>query len=173
MPKNGSIHARAARGNNHTVAIEPSAEVLAIEQSMKDLAEHLKVARTRDRYRAELRDFLKRRPLITRKVLRAMIDELPDDRPKRGKKAVKSRKVSMHNRPKPQNAKIAAAIQKGREAKGLSRTELAEKLGVHGSNITWWEGAKGKPSDEVWPKIERVLGVKLPPQLQLNGHTAP
>ena len=142
-------------------------------QAMNELQERLKIERTKSAALVELRAFLSKRPLLTRGVLWGFVKSLPDDRPKRGKKAVKSRKVSMHNRPKPQNAKIAAAIQKGREAKGLSRTELAEKLGVHGSNITWWEGAKGKPNDEVWPKIERVLGVKLPPQLQLNGHTAP
>ena len=171
MPKTGSIHARAERGNNHTVSIEPSAEVIAIEQSMKDLAEHLKVARTRDRYRAELRDFLKRRPLITRKVLRSMIDELPDDRPKRGKKAVKSNKMSTHNRPQPQNAKIAAAIEKARTDKGLTREALADKLGVGTATISWWETGKGKPNARVQPKVERVLGVKV--AQFANGHAAP
>jgi ribosome-binding protein aMBF1 (putative translation factor) len=155
MPKTGSIHARAERGNNHTVKIERSEEAARIEAAMAELAERLKIERTRDRFRAELVEFLARRPLLTKKVLSKFVAAMPDNRPRRGKSAVTS---SLATKPK---GVLGKAINKAREAKGLTRAELAEKAGCHGSSVGYWEAGRGAPGPELRSKLSKVLGIDV------------
>jgi DNA-binding transcriptional regulator YiaG len=157
-----------------TTKIEPSEAETRILQAMNELQERLKIERTKSAALVELRAFVEKRPLLTRDVLWGFVKSLPSSTAKRGKKAVKSKHgMSRHNQAKPENAKVAAAIEKAREDKGLSRSALAEKLGVNVANVHWWEKAKGNPSAEFRPKIERVLGIKLPERPKANGHAAP
>jgi DNA-binding transcriptional regulator YiaG len=146
----------------------PSEAETRILQAMNELQERLKIERTKSAALVELRAFVEKRPLLTRHVLWGFVKSLPDDKAKRGKRAVKS--TLTKNKPKPENAKIAAAITRGREDKGLSRKALADKLGMNEANVHWWEKAKGKPSPEFRAKVERALGIKLP---QPNGHASP
>ncbi|MGH8021011.1 MAG: helix-turn-helix domain-containing protein [Opitutaceae bacterium] len=46
-----------------------------------------------------------------------------------------------------------------REAAGITQQQLAAKLGVHHSNIAFWERATNPPRGEVLPKLAEALGV--------------
>jgi len=48
-----------------------------------------------------------------------------------------------------------------REAAGLTQTQLAGKLGVQQSNITFWERWDKPPRGEVLPKLADALGVSV------------
>lgn len=48
-----------------------------------------------------------------------------------------------------------------REAAGLTQQQLAGKLGVHHSNIAFWERAGKPPRGDVLPKLAAALGVTL------------
>ena len=57
-----------------------------------------------------------------------------------------------------------------REAVGLTQQQLAEKLGVPQSNITFWERSEKPPRGEVLPKLAAALNVSAD---QLLGLTPP
>jgi transcriptional regulator with XRE-family HTH domain len=48
-----------------------------------------------------------------------------------------------------------------REKAGISQRELARLLGVHHSNVSFWERSGVPPRSEVLPKIAQVLGVSV------------
>jgi transcriptional regulator with XRE-family HTH domain len=48
-----------------------------------------------------------------------------------------------------------------RQAAGLTQIQLAEKLGVHPSNIGFWELSGTPPRGEVLPKMAHTLGVSV------------
>ncbi len=48
-----------------------------------------------------------------------------------------------------------------REKAGLTQKALAERLGVHQSNIAFWERWEKPPRGDVLPKLAEVLGVSL------------
>ena len=48
-----------------------------------------------------------------------------------------------------------------REAAGLTQQTLAERLGVHQSNIAFWERWDKPPRGEVLPKLADALGVSI------------
>jgi transcriptional regulator with XRE-family HTH domain len=48
-----------------------------------------------------------------------------------------------------------------RQAAGLTQMQLAEKLGVHHSNIAFWELTGTPPRGEVLPKLAHTLGVSI------------
>jgi transcriptional regulator with XRE-family HTH domain len=48
-----------------------------------------------------------------------------------------------------------------RQAAGLTQIQLAEKLGVHPSNIGFWELSGTPPRGEVLPKMANALGVSV------------
>ena len=48
-----------------------------------------------------------------------------------------------------------------REASGLSQRELAERLGVHHSNIGFWESGAVPPRSEVLVPMAQILGASL------------
>lgn len=165
-----------------TPKIEPSEAETRILQAMNELQERLKIERTKSAAIVELRAFLDKRPSLTRTALWAFVRSLPDDqRRKVGKRAVKSRKGvgSGNNHPirQPPVGILGIAINKAREAKGLSRTDLADKIGCHNSLIGHWERAKGKPGAELRPKIAKTLGIDVEAliarETKPNGHAAP
>lgn len=57
-----------------------------------------------------------------------------------------------------------------REAAGLTQQQLAGKLGVQQSNITFWERWDKPPRGEVLPKLADALGVSVD---ELLGVTPP
>jgi len=57
-----------------------------------------------------------------------------------------------------------------RQAAGLTQMGLAEKLGVHHSNIAFWELSGTPPRGEVLPKMAHALGVSVD---ELLGVTPP
>jgi transcriptional regulator with XRE-family HTH domain len=57
-----------------------------------------------------------------------------------------------------------------RQAAGLTQIQLADKLGVHPSNIGFWELSGTPPRGEVLPKMANALGVSVD---ALLGVTAP
>jgi len=48
-----------------------------------------------------------------------------------------------------------------RQAAGLTQTQLAEHIGVHPSNVGFWELSGTPPRGEVLPKMAAVLGVSV------------
>jgi len=48
-----------------------------------------------------------------------------------------------------------------RQAAGLTQIQLADKLGVHPSNIGFWELSGTPPRGEVLPKLADTLGVSV------------
>lgn len=48
-----------------------------------------------------------------------------------------------------------------REAAGLTQKQLAKKLGVHHSNIAFWERSDKPPRGDVLPDLAAALGVTL------------
>jgi transcriptional regulator with XRE-family HTH domain len=48
-----------------------------------------------------------------------------------------------------------------REAAGLTQIQLAERIGVHPSNIGFWELSGTPPRGEVLPKMAHALGVSV------------
>jgi transcriptional regulator with XRE-family HTH domain len=48
-----------------------------------------------------------------------------------------------------------------RQAAGLTQMQLADKLGVHHSNIAFWELTGTPPRGEVLPQMARALGVSV------------
>lgn len=57
-----------------------------------------------------------------------------------------------------------------RKAAGLSQNQLADKLGVPQSNISFWEQWEKPPRGEVLPKLAESLGVSMD---ELLNFTAP
>lgn len=48
-----------------------------------------------------------------------------------------------------------------REATGLSQRELARQLGVHHSNLGYWERSGNLPGSDVLPTLAKILGVEV------------
>ena len=61
-----------------------------------------------------------------------------------------------------------AAIRELREKRGLTQSELAEKLSVSDKTISKWETAKGYPDITLLEPIAAVLGVSVPELLSGN-----
>jgi len=58
-----------------------------------------------------------------------------------------------------------------REAAGLTQKQLAKKLGVHHSNIAFWERSNKPPRGDVLPNLASTLGVSL--DVLLNAKKSP
>jgi transcriptional regulator with XRE-family HTH domain len=56
-----------------------------------------------------------------------------------------------------------------REAAGLSQTDLAAKLGVSQSNVSFWESWDKPPRGEVLPKIAAAVGASVDELLGLKA----
>ena len=50
-------------------------------------------------------------------------------------------------------------LRKFRERQGLSREELAIRLGVTGMTVYRWEAGQRMPRQKHWPKIKEVANV--------------
>lgn len=55
----------------------------------------------------------------------------------------------------------AASIRNLREAKGMTQTELAEKLGVTGKAVSRWETAKGLPDISLLEPLAAALDISV------------
>jgi len=56
---------------------------------------------------------------------------------------------------------LAQHLASLRQAAGLSQAQLAQRLGVHPSNIGFWELSGTPPRGEVLPALARALGVTI------------
>jgi transcriptional regulator with XRE-family HTH domain len=70
----------------------------------------------------------------------------------------------------PQFAKFVTAH---REALGLSRNRLAKEVGVHRSNVTYWESGEGLPMASVLEPLARALKVSYEDLFALAGYAHP
>ena len=61
----------------------------------------------------------------------------------------------------PQYAAAGQRIRRLREAKGLSRRELANQLNVNVTSLVGWEGGKHLPRDGVRLRLSRMLGIDI------------
>ena len=57
--------------------------------------------------------------------------------------------------------KQGARLRALREAAGLSQRDLAGQLGIHHSNIGYWERSGQPPRSDLLPAMARVLGVNV------------
>jgi len=55
----------------------------------------------------------------------------------------------------------SAKFRKLREATGLSQRELARQLGVHHSNLSYWERTGNLPGSDLLPQLAKILGVDV------------
>ena len=70
-------------------------------------------------------------------------------------------------RPRPEYGHHLARL---REAAGLTQAQLAQRLGIHQSNIAFWERCDKPPRGEVLPQMAAALGVSID---ELLGVTTP
>lgn len=56
---------------------------------------------------------------------------------------------------------MAQRLVELRQAAGLTQVQLAEQLGVHHSNIAFWELSGTPPRGEILPKMAHALGVSV------------
>lgn len=68
-------------------------------------------------------------------------------------------------RPQPE---MGAHLAQLREAAGLTQKQLAEKLDVPLSNITFWERSDKPPRAEMLPKMAQAFGVSVDALLKLQ-----
>lgn len=66
--------------------------------------------------------------------------------------------------------KFGSRLAASRRAAGLSQNDLAAKLGVPQSNISFWERGEKPPRGEILPQLAATLGVSLD---ELLGVTPP
>jgi transcriptional regulator with XRE-family HTH domain len=57
--------------------------------------------------------------------------------------------------------RIGARIRAARERQRLTRAELAERVGVSGPAVTWWEQGKQAPKTDTLPAVARALRIPL------------
>lgn len=55
----------------------------------------------------------------------------------------------------------ASRLTSLREKVGISQRELARQLGVHHSNVSFWERSGNMPTAEVLPALAKVLGLTV------------
>jgi transcriptional regulator with XRE-family HTH domain len=75
--------------------------------------------------------------------------------------------TGMRKKDRPPLAKHLAQL---REAAGLTQAQLGERVGVHSSNIAFWELSGTPPRGEVLPKLAQALNVTID---ELLGATPP
>jgi transcriptional regulator with XRE-family HTH domain len=56
-----------------------------------------------------------------------------------------------------------------REVTGLSQRELARQLGVHHSNLGYWEKSGNLPGSDVLPQLAKILGITVEDLLSEGG----
>jgi transcriptional regulator with XRE-family HTH domain len=56
-----------------------------------------------------------------------------------------------------------------REVTGLSQRELARQLGVHHSNLGYWEKSGNLPGSDVLPQLAKILGITVEQLLSEGG----
>jgi transcriptional regulator with XRE-family HTH domain len=65
--------------------------------------------------------------------------------------------------------KVTSHLKSLRVAAGLSQRELARVLGVHHSNVGFWERTGTPPRSDLLPPIARALGVSVDALLGGSG----
>jgi len=65
---------------------------------------------------------------------------------------------------------LARHLLELRQAAGLTQMQLAEKVGVHHSNIAFWELSGTPPRGEVLPMLAEALGVTIDVLLNVAPH---
>lgn len=56
---------------------------------------------------------------------------------------------------------LHANIKHLREARGLTQTDLAEKLGIDKSNVWHWENGFSRPDHDILPALARALRTSI------------
>ncbi|MDX2227286.1 MAG: helix-turn-helix transcriptional regulator [Verrucomicrobiae bacterium] len=72
-------------------------------------------------------------------------------------------------KPKAHRPPLDQHIASLREAAGLSQAQLAHLVGVHHSNIGFWEVSGTAPRGEVLPKLAKALGVSVDEFLKVES----
>ena len=57
---------------------------------------------------------------------------------------------------------LSRAIQQGRQAKGMTQKQLAQKINEKATVVAQYEQGKAIPNNAIIRKMERALGTKLP-----------
>jgi len=64
-----------------------------------------------------------------------------------------------NERPRKSGETIMSLLRRYRLAAGLTQTQLAKRLDVVPSSVSFWESGKSLPSAGMYPKLARILGV--------------
>jgi transcriptional regulator with XRE-family HTH domain len=73
----------------------------------------------------------------------------------------------------PTHPQFARFLTKHRKACGLSKSELAREVGVHRSNVTFWEYGKVLPKVNVLERLARALHVSYEDLFAMAGYANP
>lgn len=145
--------------------IEPSSATRRLTAYLQGLEERLKVERARDRVRAELTAFVAKRPLLLRKDVVAVANQM---KPERAAKPVKGRVSRGRVNGKPAKGKVGKAIRAARKAANLTTVQLGEKVGCSAALISLWEKGEGAPKGDKLVALSKALG--RPQGAFANGH---
>ncbi len=66
------------------------------------------------------------------------------------------------------NEQFPALLKAAREARHLSKAELAARVGVTGQRIESWEGGSTRPSPDKWVRLANALGTTV--DELIHGH---
>ena len=127
-----------------------------IDRAIAELTERRKAEVDNEKTRDELRAFLAKRPFLNCIEVMRIAQAMPLVRVvgKRGK-PVRSLHAGRSTN------SVGTEIKTAREAKGLSRDELAKKLGVHNSSVGYWERGQGWPDPKHHKKLSALLNIPV------------
>jgi ribosome-binding protein aMBF1 (putative translation factor) len=121
-----------------------------VQHKIEELEEQLQAAKASAAARQLLREFLAKHPALTRQDVEMVAEGM---RPAGRFPAPTAARESFR---KAFGAALAAA-----EAKGMSRTQIADRIGCNVSSVYQWEKGDGVPTEQFRAKVKRVLGVDV------------
>ena len=136
----------------------PKASPLAdIDRAIAELTERRKAEVDNEKIRDELRAFLAKRPFLNRIEVMRIAHAMPAVRIT---SATRGRPIKSRHAGRSTNA-IGGMMKSAREAKGLSREQLADKLDVHDSSVGYWERGAGWPAPKHHKKLSALLDIPV------------
>ena len=132
------------------------ADALAdIDRAIAELQQRRAAELDNEKVRDELRKFLAARPFLNRVEVMRIAKAMPVVGVTKRGKPVRSRHADRATNP------VGGMIKAARVAKGMSRVDLAKKLGVHESSVGYWERGAGWPDPAHHKKLSTLLNIPV------------